>query len=204
MGQVLRPTCARRTNLPTPMFPAVDTRQEYFNILERSSGIAVLACEVDTTSGSIQFDATAETLETRPLGELSSTAEVLKENKRCEVYAQCNYCAKRTRFGSNFCRCGQMLSGLTELQDKNAQITLEKGSQIIQSLVQLRMVGQVRRGQRHGTSEDQRYGALLHDHFRRCTRKGVLDQINYRNILRMCGSLGKAMSTENKMIFKRT
>ena len=109
-GHWSRPTCARCSNLPTPILPAVDTRQEYFNILERSSGIAVLACEVDTTSGSIQFDATAETLETRPLGELSSTAEILKENKRSEVYAQCNYCHKRTRFGSYFCRCGKKLA----------------------------------------------------------------------------------------------
>ena len=60
-GHWSRPTCARSSNLPTPTLPAVDTRQEYFNILERSSGFAVLACKVDTTSGSIQFDAFAET-----------------------------------------------------------------------------------------------------------------------------------------------
>ena len=122
-GQWSRPTCAKSSNLPTPILPAVDTGQEYFNIMDRSSGIAVLACKVDTNSGSIQVDAIAETYETRPLGKLSSTAEILKENKRSEVYAQCNYGAERTRFGTIFCRCGKKPSGLTELQEKNAQIT---------------------------------------------------------------------------------
>ena len=64
---------------------------------------------------------------------------------------------------------------MTELQEKNAQVTNVKGSQIIQALVQLRIVEQVTRGQRHGTSEEQGYWAR--DHFRRPTRKGVRDPI---------------------------
>ena len=36
------------------LFPTVDTRQGYLNILNRNSGIAVRACKVDTANGSIQ------------------------------------------------------------------------------------------------------------------------------------------------------
>ena len=60
-----------------------------------------------------------------------------------------------SRLGPVFCRCGKKLGGLTAVQEKNAQVTIERGCQIIQSLVQLRIVEQVRRGQRHDTSEDQ-------------------------------------------------
>ena len=91
-----------------------------------------------------------------------------------EVYVQRNYCNKRSRSGTIFCRCGKKLGGMTELQEKNAQVTNVKGSQIIQALVQLPIVEQVRRGQRHGTSEEQGYWAR--DHFRRPTGKGVVTQ----------------------------
>ena len=36
------------------VFPTVETRQGYLNILNRNSGIAARACKVDTTNGSIQ------------------------------------------------------------------------------------------------------------------------------------------------------
>ena len=36
------------------VFPTVDTRQGFFNILNRNRGIAARACKVDTTNGSIQ------------------------------------------------------------------------------------------------------------------------------------------------------
>ena len=87
-----------------------------------------------------------ETLETTQLGEILSKAEMVKRNTSSEVYVQCTYCTKRRRIGTNFCRCGKMLGGLTALQEKNAQMTIEKGSHVIQALVQLRIVEQVSRG----------------------------------------------------------
>ena len=47
-----------------------------------------------------------KTLETRQLGEFSSTADILEENKISEVHAQCN-CTKRNRLRTRFCRCGK-------------------------------------------------------------------------------------------------
>ena len=42
-------------------------------------------------------------------------------------------------------------------------MTSEKGSHVIQALVQLRKVDQTRRGNRHGSSSEQKYWALMHD-----------------------------------------
>ena len=56
---------------------------------------------------------------------------------------------KRRRLGTFFCRCGKNLGGLTALQQKNAQMTIEKGSHVTRALVQLRTVEQDRRGNRH-------------------------------------------------------
>ena len=74
-----------------------------------------------------------------------STAEMVKENKSSEVCVQCTYCTKGRRLGIIFCRCGNMLGGLTALQEKNAQMTIEKGFHVIQALLQLRIVEQVSR-----------------------------------------------------------
>ena len=118
-----------------------------------------------------------ETNELRQLRAISCTAEIFKENQSSEVYAQCTYCSKRSRFATVFCKCGKKLGGLTAKQEKNDQVTVEEGCQIIQSLVQLRITKQVGRGQRHGTSGDQAYWAVMRDHVRRCTKKGVVDTI---------------------------
>ena len=72
---------------------------------------------------------------------------------------------QKSRFGTVLCRCGKKLGGLTAVQAKNAQVTIEKACQIIQSPVQLQNTERVRRGQRHGTPEDQMYWALMRDSF---------------------------------------
>ena len=77
-----------------------------------------------------------------------STADVIKEIRSSEVYVQCTCCSKRSTLGTVFCRCGKKLGGWTAVQEKNAQVIIEKGCQSIQSLVQLRITEQVRRG--HG------------------------------------------------------
>ena len=72
-----------------------------------------------------------------------------------------------------FCAHVERSLALTATQGKNAPVTIEKGRQIIRSLVHLRNVEQVRRDQRFGTSEDQRsIGAWLRDQFQRCTGQG--------------------------------
>ena len=45
---------------------------------------------------------------------------------------------------------------MTDLQEKNAHMTIETGSQVIGALVQLRIVEQYRRGNRHGSSSEQK------------------------------------------------
>ena len=112
---------------------------------------------VDATKGSrgkphAWHNIKGETFEPRQQREISSTAEIIEENTSSEAFVQCHYCAERSRPGRVPCRCGKKLGGLTALQEKNAQVTCEKGCQIIQSLVQLRIAEQVRRGQ-HGTLE---------------------------------------------------
>ena len=59
-----------------------------------------------------------ERLKTRSLGENLSTAEILEENNDSEVYAQCNYCFKRSRKGTIFRRCAQKFGGQSDLQEK--------------------------------------------------------------------------------------
>ena len=78
-----------------------------------------------------------ETSERRKLTSISSTAEIIKENGSSKVYVQCASYSKRSRLGTVFCRCGKKLGGLAAVQENNAQVTIEKGCQIIQSLVQL-------------------------------------------------------------------
>ena len=51
---------------------------------------------------------------------------MIRENKSSEVHVQCNCCTKRSRLGTIFCRCGEKLGGLTEIQEKNAQMTIQK------------------------------------------------------------------------------
>ena len=97
-----------------------------------------------------------ETLENRQLGEISSADEIVKDNKSSEVYVQCNCFTKRSRLGTVSCWCGKKLGGLAALQEKNAQVTNERGCHIIRSLKQLRTVEQGRRGQCHDTSEEQK------------------------------------------------
>ena len=102
-----------------------------------------------------------ETIEPRQLRAISSTAEIIKENRSSEVYAQCTCCSKRSRWWTDFCRCGKKLGGWTAVQEKNAQVADENGCQFIQSLIQLRIAEQVQRSQRHGTSKDQIYWTLI-------------------------------------------
>ena len=44
------------------------------------------------------------------------------------------------RIGTLFCRSGKQLGGLPEIQEQNAKFVIEKGSQVILALTQLRMV----------------------------------------------------------------
>ena len=63
---------------------------------------------------------------------------------------------RKKQIGNSFVQNGKKLDGLTAVQEKNAQVTVEQGSHLVRSLVHLRNVEQVRREQRFGTSEDQR------------------------------------------------
>ena len=70
------------------------------------------------------------------------------------------WCTRRNRLGTIFCRSGRKLGELTDLQEMNAQITNEQSSQVNRAFVQLRIVEQTRRGNRHGSSTEQKYWAL--------------------------------------------
>ena len=72
-----------------------------------------------------------ETIEPGQLRANSSTAEIIKRAKNSEVHAQCNYCPKKTQIGNSFLQMWKNLGGLTALQETNARVTIERGSQII-------------------------------------------------------------------------
>ena len=57
-------------------------------------------------------------------------------------------------------------------------MTIEKGSPVIAALVQFRIAERTRRGNRHGSSSEHMYWALMRDHFQRSRRKGVVDPEN--------------------------
>ena len=96
-----------------------------------------------------------EIIEPRQLGEISRTAEEKKKQKQRSLRSM-QVLYQKSRLGTVLCRCGKKLGGLTAVQEKNAQVTNEKGSHLIQPLVQLRIVEEVRGAQRHGTSEDSK------------------------------------------------
>ena len=74
-------------------------------------------------------------------------------------------CTKNSRMVTTFCRCGTNLGGLPEPQERNARMTIERGSQVLKALTQLRIriVEQHRRGYRHGSSPSQTQWADVQD-----------------------------------------
>ena len=70
---------------------------------------------------------------------------MIKENESSEVHVQSTHGTKRSRLGTIFCRCGNKHGGLAAVEEENARVTIEKGCQIIQSLVQLQITEQVLR-----------------------------------------------------------
>ena len=144
-----------------------------------------------------------ETIEPRQLRAISSSAEIIKENRSSEVHAQCTCCSKRSRWWTDFCRRGKKLGGWQAVQEKNAQVTDENGCQFIQSLVQLRIAEQVQRSQRHGTSKDQIYWTLMRDHFRRCT-KSPTQSPNNRSVSKAELIAGIKRSIHGSHVHQRT
>ena len=78
----------------------------------------------------------------------------------------------------NLYRCGKKLVGLTDSQEKNAQLTFEKGSRIIGALVHLRFVEKTDEEIAMDHLQSKNIWALMRDHFRKCTRKGIVDTEN--------------------------
>ena len=75
----------------------------------------------------------------------------------------------------------------------------------LEPFVQLRIVEQTRRDNRHGSSPEQKYWAFMRDHNRRCTRKGSLTQKTDMERAdlprRLHRSLGKKVKhTDNQMV----
>ena len=87
---------------------------------------------------------------------------------------------------------------------KNARwadrMTIERGSQVIKALTQLRIVEQNRRGNRRGSSPSQLRWATMRGHCRRCVRKG--SRRSRKSIWsehlprRLCRSLGNTALSE--------
>ena len=144
-----------------------------------------------------------ETIEAGQLRAISCTAEIIKENRSNEVYTQCTCCSKRSRWWTDFSRCGKKLGGWTAVHEKNAQVTDENGCQFIQSLVQLRIAEQVQRSQHHGTSKDQIFWTMMRDHFRRCT-KSPTQSPNNRSISKAELIAGIKRSIHESHVHQRT
>ena len=112
-----------------------------------------------------------EPLQTSQLGEILSIAEFFHS----EIYVQCTCRSKQSKLDTTFCRCVKKLRGLSDPQEKNAQMANERGTEVVRALVQLRIAEQTRRGNRHGSSPEQLQWAMVRDHYRRCVRKGITD-----------------------------
>ena len=76
-----------------------------------------------------------EPLQTRPPGEILSTARSTFNALGVP---------SNSRLGAIFCSCGKKLGGPHELQERNDQMTIERGSQVSKALTQLRIVAQAR------------------------------------------------------------
>ena len=103
-----------------------------------------------------------------------------KKNRNSEIYVQCKWCTKHSRIGTN--EVVKKLGGLQRLQERNAHLAFERGSQVIKAFSQLRIVERTRPGNRHGPSSEQEYWALMRDHFRRWTKKGIVDPENRHGV----------------------
>ena len=90
-----------------------------------------------------------ETLETRSLGAILSTAFFLGKQRQRNLRSM-HLVYQKSRFRHNI-----------------LQMTIEQGSQVTGAFVQLRIVEHTRRGTRHGSSPEQKYWALMRDHYRR-------------------------------------
>ena len=69
------------------------------------------------------------------LNQFSGVSHIVRENTIPEV----------CRIGTLFCRSGKQLGGLPEIQQQNAKFVIEKGSQVILALTQLRTVEKTKR-----------------------------------------------------------
>ena len=117
-------------------------------------------------------------LKENPNNEMSESAgQPLHRDSESEIYVQRTW-SKNSRIGTVFCRCVKKLGGLPEVQERNAQVMTERGSQVVKVLTQLRIVEQTKQGNRHGSSPSQMQWATKRDHWRRCVRKGVTDPEN--------------------------
>ena len=145
-----------------------------------------------------------ETIEPRQLRAISRTAEIIKENRSSEMYAQCTCVVPKEADGEQISAdVERSLADGTAVQEKNAQVTDENGCQFIQSLVQLRIAEQVQRSQRHGTSKDQIYWTLMRDHFRRCT-KSPTQSPNNRSVSKAELIAGIKRSIHGSHVHQRT
>ena len=83
-----------------------------------------------------------EPLQTRQLGELL----FFKKKEQREVCIQRNWRTKNRTASTTFWKCGKKLGVLPEPQGRSGQMTIERGSLVIQADTQLRIVEQTRRG----------------------------------------------------------
>ena len=66
-----------------------------------------------------------------------SRPEHSQSNQTSEVYVQCTWCTRYSRIGTIFCRCGKKIGWPTQIQEKNARMTIEEGSQVINALISI-------------------------------------------------------------------
>ena len=96
---------------------------------------------------------------------------------------------QKQQTGQDSAGAAQKLGGQTQLQERNARMTIDRRSQVIQ----LRIFEPNKRGNRRGSSAPQMQWATLRDHWRRCAWTSVTDPENpagAENDYDGCGELG--------------
>ena len=124
-----------------------------------------------------------ETIEPGQLTAIFGTAEIIKGGQKSSEGLR----TEEPGWEQFFCRCGKKLDGLTAVQEKTAQVPIEK--------VQLRLTEKVRRGNAMARQKIRHIGQWI-----RCRRPNHQTTDLFR---RLCGSLGKTRKEES-YVHRRT
>ena len=128
----------------------------------------------DTTNGQPRetswHNTKQETIEPGQLRAISSTAEIIKEKRSSEVYAQCTCCSKRSRWWTDFCRCGKSLADGQPYKKRTLKLQMRTAANSFQPSDNFELPNKSNEANAMAHQKIQIYWTLMRDLFRRCTK----------------------------------